>query len=192
MSLLVLVGGVPGSGKTYIASMVGEGVREAVFLDKDTVARPFTEKVLSLAGASIHDRESLTYLHEARPLEYRTLMDVALQNLGIGKKVICTAPFLREFRDPDWNRDVELFAMSAGAQVVRIWIHAGPELARERIIQRGAGRDEWKLSHWDDYLRSTPHEPPVLDNLIVIDNDGVPEEDLKAAVAELVQEVAEW
>lgn len=168
---LILVGGVPGSGKTYIGKELAR--RIGVFVDKDTISRFFAEPMLKLLGSHADDRESETYLANVRNVEYETMMKHAMENLELGRSVICSAPFIREFNDEQWLDDIQLEAELIDAEVVKIWIHVDPATARERIVARGASRDLWKLANWDTYLAGVPESAPSAD-IIVIDNSRVP------------------
>lgn len=67
----VLVGGLPGSGKTYLGSEISRNI--GLFLDKDTVTRSFSEALLESLQQPVNDRESPTYLAQVRPKEYETM-----------------------------------------------------------------------------------------------------------------------
>lgn len=170
-SKLILIGGAPGSGKTYIGKELSR--RVGLFVDKDTVSRFFAEPMLKLLGSHSDDRESETYLAHVRNIEYETMMKHALENLEGGHSVICSAPFIREFNDEQWLDDIQLEAELLDAEVVKVWIHVDPATARERIIARGAGRDLWKLANWDAYISGIPQSAPSPD-MLVIDNSRVP------------------
>ena len=110
---LILIGGIPGSGKTYIGKELAR--RIGLFVDKDTMSRFFTERMLQLLGSHLDDRESEIYLANVRNLEYETMMKHALENLELGRSVICSAPFIREFGDSQWldviSLEAELFPL---------------------------------------------------------------------------------
>ncbi len=166
---LILIGGVPGSGKTYIGKEISKST--AIFIDKDTISRFFTESLLIALGSNKDDRESEIYSSKVRALEYETMMKHAFENLELGHNVICSAPFIAQYQDNDWISDVEFEVEILDAELVKIWIQADENTARERIIARGADRDNGKLSNWDSYVGSVDHSPPTnVSNLIVIDN----------------------
>lgn len=169
---LILIGGMPGSGKTYIGKELARGID--LFVDKDTISRYFTERMLQLLGSHVDDRESEIYLENVRNLEYETMMKHALENLELGRSVICSAPFIREFGDSQWLDDISLEAELFDAEVIKIWIHVDPPTARERIIARGASRDSWKLANWDTYISTMLQTVPSNINAIVIDNSRIP------------------
>jgi predicted kinase len=166
---LILFGGVPGSGKTTIGKELAKST--AIFIDKDTISNSFTESLLIALGSHKDDRESEIYSSKVRGLEYDTMMEQAFENLALGHNVICSAPFIVQYQDNDWVNDLELQVELLGAELVKIWIQVDENTARERIIARGADRDNGKLSDWDRYAGSIVHSPPTnISNLIVIDN----------------------
>ena len=185
---LILVGGMPGSGKTHIGKELARSI--GLFVDKDTMTRFFTEKMLQQLESHVDDRESEVYLANVRDLEYDTMMKHALENLEIGHSVICSAPFIREFGDSHWLDDISLEAELLNAEVLKIWIHVDPPTARERIIARGASRDSWKLANWDDYISTVPQTAPSNINAIVIDNSRSPKMPLYEQIEAVIAQVA--
>lgn len=164
----VLVGGVPGSGKTHVGGQIAKSI--GVFLDKDTISRFFSEDLLALLGQSPNDRESEIYRTRVRPKEYDTMQKVARENLELGHSVICAAPYLQEFSDPQWRDDIEVNAELGGASLHYIWIESDEDTIRERLRKRGAARDTWKLTNWTAWWSQVPKAPPPVNGLHVIDN----------------------
>jgi hypothetical protein len=70
---LALVAGYAGSGKSEAGKLLAAATGWAM-LDKDTLSRPMTERLLQALGGDPDDRHSPTYLEHARPLEYACLM----------------------------------------------------------------------------------------------------------------------
>lgn len=164
---------MPGSGKTYIGKELAK--QAGLFVDKDTISRFFTEKILVDLGSNVDDRESDIYLSNIRDLEYETMMKHAFENLELGHNVLCSAPFIKEFGDKQWLDDMSLEAELLDSEILKIWIHVDLPTARERIIARGASRDNWKLSNWEQYVSGLPEYVPEGDGVIVIDNTQSPE-----------------
>jgi len=172
-SKLILIGGVPGSGKTYIGKQISKDA--GVFIDKDTISRFFTEALLEALGACKDDREGQIYLSKVRGLEYDTMRKQAFENLNLGHDVICSAPFIQEFIDQKWINDIEIDLEIEDAELIKIWIQVDERTARERLISRRADRDNGKLSSWDEYVKIVKHAPPEgVKDLIVIDNTPSP------------------
>jgi hypothetical protein len=94
-SLLVVVGGFAGCGKTefgrFLSSITGW-----THLDKDALTRPLVESLLASLDADPNDRHTEFYLRRVRPMEYRCLLSATFNNLDSGISTIVTAPFLQE------------------------------------------------------------------------------------------------
>lgn len=164
----VLVGGLPGSGKTHLGSEISRNI--GLFLDKDTVSRFFTEALLETLQQPVDDRESPAYLAHVRPKEYETMKKIALENLELGHSVVCAAPFLVEFSDPQWRSDIEVQAEITGAEIHYVWIDSDEDSLHERLKKRGASRDHWKLANWTTWWNGTLKNPPLINGLRVLDN----------------------
>lgn len=185
---LILVGGLPGSGKTIVGKELAKAF--GVYLDKDTVAENFSAALLVALGSNANDRESQIYLDQVRPLEYSTMMRLACENLDQGRSVVCSAPFVREFNDPSWVDNMRFEAEYHDAILRRVWVHADLSTMRIRIATRGSHRDTWKLANWDTYTQELPKEPPMHTNSInadleVLDNGLDSEVYLKQNIAQL-------
>jgi predicted kinase len=99
---LALVAGYAGSGKSEAGKILASATGWAM-LDKDTLSRPMTERLLEALGGDPDDRHSPMYLEHARPLEYACLMKSVWENLECGISVVAVAPFLAESADAQWN-----------------------------------------------------------------------------------------
>jgi len=186
---LVLIGGMPGSGKTYIGKELAK--KTGLFVDKDTISRFFTEKMLLELGTNIDDRESEIYLSNIRELEYKTMMKHAFENLELGHNVLCSAPFIKEFEDEKWLDDISFEADLLDSEILKIWVHVDFPTARERIISRGASRDTWKLSNWDQYVSDLPAVAPEVEDVIVIDNTQSPKIPLFEKIDSIVKLISD-
>jgi predicted kinase len=169
---LILVCGFAGSGKTYVATELARRCRNASYVDKDTVTRPLTEALLFSYGMSPHDRESETYLTRVRPLEYQSLVDHYEELLQMEKDVIVSAPFLAEVVSASWLEQTRRILKTIRARRSIVWVKSDPQTQRDRLLVRGAKRDEYKLDHWSEYSKKL--EPAVPANLasesIIFDN----------------------
>lgn len=186
---LILIGGLPGSGKTYIGKIIAKELN-ASYIDKDTVSRDFTETFLISLNCSPHDRESEVYLAKIRKLEYSTMMKLAMENIELGQDVICSAPFVSEFKSIDWIEERKFDIEMADAELFLIWIHVDESCANDRIISRGARRDDWKLSNWSKYIESVPHIKPEFDFVhYLIDNSLKPSVPLDKQIINIMKEL---
>ncbi|ETA04000.1 putative kinase [Frankia sp. CcI6] len=164
---LVMVAGFPGSGKTEFARFIAE-ITGWPLLDKDTLSRPLTESLLLATGDDPNDRHSDTYVGRIRPLEYRSMFDTAFDNLRLGITTIVTAPFVRELGDARWVERMAKRAGNCGAAVAVVWLRCDIDSMRDYMESRDAARDSWKLSYWDDYLKTiNPDARPVCTHYLV-------------------------
>lgn len=158
---LVLVGGYAGSGKTEFARFLGD-VSGWAFLDKDSITRRLTERLLTSMDGDPHDRHTDLYLNEVRPLEYKCLMDTANDNIDCGISTILAAPFISELNDGAWLSRLTNRCKAKGVDVAVIWVRCDVDSMREYIEFRDAPRDAWKLANWDEYASgiNTQTSPP--------------------------------
>jgi predicted kinase len=168
---LALVAGYAGSGKSEAGKLLAAATGWAM-LDKDTLSRPITERLLQAMGGDPDDRHSSVYLEHVRPLEYECLMKAAWENLECGISVVLVAPFLAEAADTQWTGRVARRCRRLGARFEALWVDSDLESMREHLISRNASRDTWKLAHWSSYVDGidlnlrpvVPHH--VIDNRI--------------------------
>lgn len=168
---LILIGGMPGSGKTYVGKKLAG--RVGFFVDKD-ITRLLTEQLLESYGLSKHDCESETYVNQIKDFEYKTVIKIALDNIELGHSVVCCAPFIDEFNDSKWLNNINMEAERFCAEMIKIWIKVDLQTAYKRLVSRNAGQDQWKRTNWEDYIKTNPH---ILNqdikenrNTIIIDN----------------------
>lgn len=158
---VTFVGGFAGSGKSEFARFLSTVTGWAI-LDKDTLTRPMVEQLLLSFGGDINDRQSEVYQAKVRPFEYRCLMDAAIENLSCRVSTVITAPFLREFDDTAWMQRVRNRCSQFNASLAVVWVKCDIESMYDYLAHRGAARDAWKLSNWDEYLATinADFEPP--------------------------------
>ena len=186
-TMLVLVGGLAGSGKTEFGRLLARNLRCAL-LDKDTLTRPLANAAAKQLCGDPDDRHSSTYLQVVRPLEYEVLMDTALEVLSCGASAVVTAPFLSELADPDFRDDVQEHCQRLDVRLEVIWVSCDPSSTRSRLGSRGASRDRWKLHHWDDYIESIQGVMPPLSPYTQVDNGQHGTGNLPAVVHSLISE----
>ncbi|MFB7722323.1 GntR family transcriptional regulator [Nocardia sp. NPDC056100] len=172
----VLVGGYAGSGKTEFGRIFARETGWAM-LDKDTITRSVVDAALVEMGSSMQDRDSQIYHRSIRPAEYECLEAVMLENIGCGVSVICTAPYLREFKQRSWFERTAARLDALGADMSVIWIQCDVDSMHTYVKRRGAIRDTWKLGHWSDYLARDVDEsfrPPWQHTVISNNQDSEP------------------
>jgi hypothetical protein len=94
--------GPAGSGKTSVARLLARQ-SGAAYIDKDTTCNRFTEALLEIAGTDKDERDNNPYYQSVvMDLGYQTILDIARDNLAVGRSVVLDAPFGRYFPNPDF------------------------------------------------------------------------------------------
>lgn len=184
---VVLVGGYAGSGKTEFGRILARRTGWAM-LDKDSITRHVVEAALETVGLSPDDRESDVYLNVIRDAEYRSLETAIFENVECGNGVIATAPFWREMQNKAWLDRITARCVGMGATVTVAWIRCDAESMRGYLRHRGAARDTWKLTNWDQYAAGLNFNfvPPVPHRIIENSNDSAPLQDQAANLVEVI------
>lgn len=167
--LLLLVGGYAGSGKSEFGKAIAK-ITGWTVVDKDVIARPMTEQLLSALGGDPNDRHSELYLEKVRPLEYRCTVEAAFRNLECGQSTVVTAPFLREMNNAEWTSRLINRCVRVGGEAFFVWIDCDIATMREHIEQRGAARDAWKIAFWDEYAKTVDLAMRPCVSHVVVDN----------------------
>jgi len=146
---LIVVNGVPGSGKTTLSTGLSSGDLsgilnkiQAVYLNKDLINNAFT---LSRADDKMYQ--------SVRSNTYVVMDNLALANLKLGNSVLLEGTFRGQ---SDFIERYQELAKKGGA-VLKIVRTVLPEkVLRERIAQRNYRRDFHKLNKWKDFLEKEP------------------------------------
>ena len=148
---LRIVIGTAGSGKSTVARRLARE-HVAAYLDKDAMSARFVEAALLAAGYAPGDRESNAFYRDnLLPLEYDSLLDVAGDNLRIGRSVVLDAPFSPYLADPGFITAAAQRFDWPPVDIEVIRVHVSPATLQHRLRERGLERDRWKLAHWDEY-----------------------------------------
>jgi predicted kinase len=166
----IYIGGYAGSGKSEFAHALARETGWAL-LDKDTISRPIIEPALKELGSSFEDRESDIYKLRIRPREYEALAAVVDDNIKCGISVIATAPFLQEFNDQSWIDHTFARATATGADLTLVWVRCSLDTMLMYLRRRGAARDTWKLTHWDEYAEGVDLSYRPLADHVVVENN---------------------
>ncbi len=160
---LILFAGHAGTGKTTLAKkalplIIEKTGADFFFLDKDTVYGAYSAHIMELTTNNPNDRDSPFYLKNLRDWEYAGLIAIAKENLQLGVNVILVGPFSTEIQSGKIFNPDELGIPSESS--IRIaWIDLAENEAKHRLKKRADPRDEWKLQHWDEYIKRRV-EPP--------------------------------
>ena len=156
---MVLVSSPPACGKTFISKQLARALGSVVYLDKDALI-PLSKQIFRVAKKP-YDRSSDFFEENVRDYEYDAIMDVAFEALGFNDTVILNAPFTRELRDADYIAKLRARLSTLDARLTVIWIVATPEVCHERMKRRKSDRDVYKITRWDDYVKSVDFSPPT-------------------------------
>jgi predicted kinase len=174
----VLVTGSPATGKSTLGAALAHELGAAL-IDQDIATGALVDVIASLVGVDDLDDPQLAAL--TRTPRYETLIRLAETNLKVGVAVVLVAPFSQERRDlPAWQ-GIERRLRDAGGLPILVWLHLEPELIRQRLQARSAGRDLAKLRADTHWLRTIDPHPPVGPHLAL---------DATAELTELVSTVA--
>ncbi|MGE6577680.1 AAA family ATPase [Paenibacillus xylanexedens] len=174
--VLIFLIGSAGSGKSTIGKKLA-AEHHFCYLDKDVVCNTFTGKLLEAQGYSPHDRDGNTYyLDTVMDLEYETLLNVANDNLQLGRSVILDAPFVGYFRESDYiNHLVAKYEWQSVLPVV-LRVDVNVDVLQQRLKSRGLERDRWKLDHWETFVQGIQANTCMWENIEVISVDNSSDE----------------
>jgi predicted kinase len=160
---LILFAGHAGTGKTTLAKkalplIIEKTGADFFFLDKDTVYGAYSAHIMELTTNNPNDRDSPFYLKNLRDWEYAGLIAIAKENLQLGVNVILVGPFSTEIQSGKIFKPDQL-GIPSESSIKIAWIDLEANEARHRLEKRADPRDEWKLQHWDEYIKRRV-EPP--------------------------------
>jgi len=160
---LILFAGHAGTGKSTLAKkalprIVEKTGEDFFFMDKDTVYGAYSAHVMELTTNNPNDRDSPYYLENLRDWEYSGLIALAKENLQLGVNVILVGPFSSEIQSGRMFNPEELGVPNASSIKIA-WIDLEANEAKHRMEMRADPRDEYKLAHWDQYLKRRVQPP---------------------------------
>ncbi len=187
---LILFAGHAGTGKSTLAKkalprIVEKTGEDFFFLDKDTVYGAYSAHVMELTTNNPNDRDSPYYLENLRDWEYSGLIALAKENLQLGVNVILVGPFSSEIQSGRMFNPEELGVPNASSIKIA-WIDLEANEAKHRMEMRADPRDEYKLAHWDQYLKRRV-QPPEHISIQRFDNLHFDEIKFEALLNHLVQ-----
>jgi predicted kinase len=168
---LILIMGVPASGKTTLAKEILKRIN-AVYLDNNFLADAFFAST----------RKAPSYRRLRQGL-YRALYRITEENLLVRNSVLLDVPHVTHMRDPEWRDFLVDIARRTSAELAIVRCLCSESTLRERIQNRGEGRDQWKLHNWAKFMAQEPIDVQV--PLPHLDLDT--EEDFASNVARAVR-----
>jgi len=187
---LILFAGHAGTGKSTLAKRVLPLLIESTgedyfFLDKDTVYGAFSAHVMELTTQNPNDRDSPYYLQNLRDWEYQGLIDIARENLLLGVNVILVGPFSKEIQSGRMFNP-EALGIPAQTKISIAWIDLEESEAKRRMEKRDDPRDQWKLAHWNEYVKRRT-EPPQHSSIQHFDNLNFDQTDFEKLINHLIK-----
>jgi aminoglycoside phosphotransferase family enzyme/predicted kinase len=182
---LLLVGGLPGTGKSTLAQCLGR--RANCCLIRSDLVRKELAGVPSSQQNRFSFEEGL-YSPESTDRTYTECLNRAQKLLFEGKRVVLDATFWEEKK----RRDFLALAARLAVPPVFVLCQAKPEVIQLRLSQR---RNDASDADWSIYQRFAARweepNPETRRNLRVISTDGTPEHTLSQAL-ELLRELSLW
>lgn len=177
---LVLVGGLPGVGKSSVAAALSEaaGLRllRSDALRKERLGLAPTR---SLAAAV----DTGAYTPAARDAVYAALAEEVAQRLFAGERVCVDATFV----DPEHRARLLDGARARGVEGLLLWCEAPVEVVAQRLAARQGDASDADLGvHLALRARLRPDHPRLARRTVVIDTAGPREAALAAAIRALV------
>lgn len=146
--------GAAGSGKSTIGKRIASDYNFC-YLDKDTICNQFTGVLLESRGYSPHERDGNAFYNDVvMDLEYRTLLDIADDNLKLGRSVVLDAPFLSYFARSNYVDELREKYGWQNVKPIVLQVTIDFAVLKERMRERGLDRDKWKFANWDTYVQS--------------------------------------
>ncbi len=128
---LILVGGLPGTGKSSLAGALGHGLGAAV-LRSDEIRKE--QAGLPTSQPAPAPYEAGLYTPEATAATYETLLEWAAVALGMGETVVLDA----SWSAAAWRARARAVGAAATAEVVELRCDAPAEVAAARMAHRAA------------------------------------------------------
>lgn len=153
--LVLLVGGLPGSGKTTTARALASAIGSAV------TSADETRKRLAGLGEGVHpaaEIDSGLYSSEMNQQVYAALLGATEQALTRGRSIILDATF----RTRSDRETVRSLAIQRGARFLMVECYASDEVVVERLQRRVSEPDPWSDATVETFeaLRDE-YEPPA-------------------------------
>ena len=163
--------GHAGTGKSWLThrfvSQQHTAGRSWCVLDKDVVSEVWTGPLLAAHGQDPNDRDSPFFKTVARDLGYQSTLRVGRDQIEHATNVVFPGPWSRELATGALFSP-EALGLPAHTQLRHVWLDLPLEIRKQRIIDRGDPRDQWKLAHWEDYAAALQRPQAVTDGRIAV------------------------
>jgi predicted kinase len=166
--------GAAASGKSTIGKLIASEYNFC-YLDKDIVCNKFTGLLLESKGYSPHERDGNAFYSDVvMDLEYQTLLDIANDNLQLGKSVVLDAPFLGYFSKKDYIHQLKEKYDWQHVKPLVLQVTIDFSVLKERMQARALDRDTWKFANWDTFVQSIQEKQCLWENIEIKQFDNSP------------------
>ena len=161
---LIVVAGKAGSGKTTLSKKLA-ALLGLPYFDYDTLVQPFLEAIEHKYG--IGDDGRNRFYRSWRSASYRTLWDVVLENIRLGRSAVMSAPLSEELRDADWPG--KLFAKSGTRfSLLLCYMAPPPDMHYTMLARRASKRDSDVLGDREKFDAQYAAQKPAWDKNCVL------------------------
>ncbi len=168
MSKAFIICGSPASGKSSYGRKLAK-MKKACFLDIDLSTEPLVQRALSESGHDKDDRDSEYFKKTYREVIYKTMFDIARENLK-WIDVVIVGPFTRELKMKSWP---ETLTSELGSEVEIHYVYCNAEERRQRMIKRNSKRDMAKMKQWEKINSYYGDEQPPTFEHVFVDTSSV-------------------
>lgn len=182
---LILVGGLPGTGKSTLAQGLGDRLGATV-LRSDETRKELAG--MSLTASAAADLDEGLYAPDFTAKTYEALLERAATALGFGETVILDA----SWADEAWRNRARRVAEDASADLTELRCEAPTELAARRLRERAANAGQ--ATEQRDPSDATPEIATAMadreapwPSSIGIETSGAPEVSLAAALRHIMR-----
>lgn len=172
--------GHAGTGKSWLThrfvNRQHAAGRSWCVLDKDVVSEVWTGPLLAAHGQDPNDRDSPFFKEVARDLGYQSTLRVGRDQIEHGTNVVFPGPWSRELATGALFLP-EALGLPPQTRLHHVWLDLPLDIRKQRIIDRGDIRDQWKLAHWDEYVQALKRPAAVIDGRIATLDASQPEND---------------
>ena len=151
-NFVILLGGMPASGKTTLGRRIAKDFK-IPFFDKDLLCDDYTNFVTERETYP-NDRHSDFYRNHLRDLEYQIMLLQSYEHAKENICSICISPFTSEFQNTKTINQIEknLKKANPSFELITIALRLSSEETKSRMISRGRKEDKDKLDDWDNYI----------------------------------------